>query len=88
MNKRILQAIQDERDRQIVKWDVQRHMPEKWLAILMEEVGEAAKASLEYDPASYTEEMVQVAAVAIAALEDCYVELDSSPDAANLRDFA
>ena len=72
MNEHILQAIQDECDRQDVKWGVQRHMPEKWLAILMEEVGEAAKATLEGDPVAYADELVQVAAVAVAALESHY----------------
>ena len=39
------------------------------LAVLMEEVGEAAKAHLDMDPAGFRHEMVQVAAVAFAILE-------------------
>lgn len=42
-------AIQAERQRQERKWGSQHHDPEMWLAILMEEVGEAAKACLEGD---------------------------------------
>ncbi len=82
----ILQAIRDERARQDAKWGVQSHSPAVWLTILMEEVGEAAWASLEGDPVGYSEELVQVAAVAIAALESHYAQepaivKDESPDA-------
>ena len=46
MNEISLQ-VQEERDCQEKKWGVQSHTREKWLAILMEEVGEVAKAILE-----------------------------------------
>ena len=72
MMEEMLQAIRDERARQDVKWGVQRHTPEKWLVILMEEVGEAAKTTLEGDLVGYAEELVQVAAVAVVALESYY----------------
>ena len=39
--------IQIEREAQDEKWGEQRHSDEKWLAILLEELGEAAKAVLE-----------------------------------------
>ena len=41
--------IHDERLKQEEKWGPQKHQPEKWMVILMEEVGEAAKAILEDD---------------------------------------
>ena len=70
MDEDILQALQDERDRQDVKWGANRYLAqETWLTILMEEVGEAAKAALEDDSGGYAEELIQVAAVAVAALE-------------------
>ena len=70
MNEIILQRIQDERDRQDVKWGSQRHLAsEIWLAILVEEVGEVARAVLDEKPEDYTKELVQVAAVAVVALE-------------------
>ncbi len=70
MDGDVLQAIQDERDRQDAKWGANRYLAqETWLTILMEEVGEAAKAALEDDSGGYAEELVQVAAVAVAALE-------------------
>ncbi len=41
----------------------------RWIAVLMEEVGEVARAILEEDEDSLVEELVQVAAVAIRILE-------------------
>ncbi len=72
MNETILQAVSDERDRQDAKWGVQRHEANMWLAILMEELGEAARATLEGDPVGYVDELVHVAAVAVAAIESHY----------------
>ena len=42
--------VEEERVRQQEKWGVQNHPIELWLAILMEEVGEAAQAFLETRP--------------------------------------
>ncbi len=73
MDGRILQAIQDERDRQDAKWGSQRDLAqETWLTILVEEVGEVAESILEGDPEGYAKELIQVAAVAVAALEGYY----------------
>lgn len=55
--------IQIERNAQDAKWGPQHHSDEKWLTILMEEVGEAAKAVLEKDEEALFKEIVQVAAV-------------------------
>lgn len=53
-----------------MKWGNQRaHTDFKWLAILMEEVGEVAKAILEHDLDNVEEEIIQVAAVAVCWLE-------------------
>lgn len=79
----VLYDVGDERERQNEKWGEQNHTPMEWLPILMEEVGEVAKAALEQhfsengydqytDVASLQElrkEMVQVAAVAVAMVE-------------------
>ncbi len=59
-----------ERKAQDAKWGVQDHIPLYWLAILGEEVGETNKAVLEKDWTNYREELVQVAAVALAAIEN------------------
>lgn len=70
-----------ERIQQDVKWGEQNHSNEKWLSILLEELGEAATAMNELDPVGerkYPEiacienleiELVQVAAVSVAWIE-------------------
>jgi len=74
-----LRALADvliERDRQDDRWGVQNHSEFEWLAILTEEVGEAAQATLEREFGDSEQtvdglrtEIVQVAAVAIAWVE-------------------
>jgi hypothetical protein len=63
-----------ERAQQDDKWGEQNHEPPTWLMILGEEVGEANKAALEHYQGNkelirYRDEMVQVCAVALAAIE-------------------
>ena len=66
-----MDRVSEERYRQDVKWGIQNHAPLVWLAILGEEVGECNKAILENkeDFAALKDELIQVAAVAIAAVE-------------------
>ena len=66
-----LEQITAERRRQDEKWGANRDLPDRtWLTILIEEVGECARASLEHaDSAALRAEIVQVAAVAVAWLE-------------------
>lgn len=64
-----------ERDRQDAQWGKQHHTPEVWLAILMEEVGEFSKAVLHGKFGGEKEddrgkEIIQIAAVALAMIED------------------
>lgn len=75
---RVYADVAFERIRQDEKWGQQDHSPMEWLCILGEEVGEANKAVLEAhfpgyerrgDLSGYRAELVQVAAVAIAAIE-------------------
>ena len=67
----IFQKIRDERKRQNEKWGVQHHPGSAWLTILMEEVGEVAKAMLEKDDVEIVEEeLIQATAVCVAWLED------------------
>lgn len=61
--------IRLERAKQNAKWGVQNHNPARWLAILVEEVGEVAKAIVEDRSFDVRNELVQVAAVAVAAIE-------------------
>lgn len=74
----VILDILNERARQDEKFgtvEETNHTPTDWIAILTEELGEAAQAAnnnrWSNGPIrSYREEMVQVAAVAVAALED------------------
>jgi len=70
--------IKAERERQVFKWGEQLHDPAIWLAILSEEVGEMASAVLCFEFSKekekhrikdYRKELVQIAAVAVAAIE-------------------
>lgn len=64
------QAIDGERVRQLIKFgDQTGNSNEHWLAILMEEVGEAIREHLNKEPEAFRTELVQVAAVAHAWLE-------------------
>lgn len=64
-----IKQILDERARQDEKWGEQNHHPIGWIAIAAEELGEAAKEALEQHYQSYRIELIQVAAVAVAAIE-------------------
>lgn len=71
----IFRIIDNERERQETKWGPQEHDIREWLVILMEEIGEAAQACCDMRikgaPIEYVrKELVHVAAVAVAALED------------------
>ena len=65
----VLGEIASERARQDKKWGEQNHNHDRWLVILMEKVGEVARAAQEGHGFLYREEMLQVAAVAVAAIE-------------------
>ena len=64
-----MEEILAEREKQDQKWGEQNHDTQMWLTILVEEIGEVAKAILEKDDIGYRKELVQVGAVALAALQ-------------------
>lgn len=70
-----VQLVHRERLRQDEKWGIQRHSWPEWMTILTEEVGEAAQAACNehFHPSGnlsrLKEELVQVAAVAVAIVE-------------------
>jgi NTP pyrophosphatase (non-canonical NTP hydrolase) len=71
---KILKEIYEERKRQLNIWGEQYHRPADYLMILGEEVGEVNRAALEahFHGSSlkkYREELIQVAAVAMAMIE-------------------
>jgi len=65
--------VERERDEQDKRWGVQDHNTFVWLAVLGEEYGEACRAALSMpsrrDTLNLRRELVQCAAVAIAAIE-------------------
>ena len=71
--------VLQERLRQDKKWGEQNHAPFVWLGILMEEVGELSQALLQTafggdkgGEQNIDDELVQVAAVALAMVECCH----------------
>lgn len=66
----ILQALDLERKAQDEKWGNQSdNSIGRWLAILVEELGEASKAFLESDYEKYRDELIQAGAVIVAMIE-------------------
>lgn len=65
----ILTQIVQERERQKKRWGGRLHTGSQWVALLAEELGEVSRAVMEDDVLSYEGELVQLAAVAVAALE-------------------
>ena len=80
--EKILADIVAERKRQDAKWGAQHHLENEWCMILGEEFGEVCSAACDRwnfaaqrpgehrEKAQYRRELVQVAAVAVAAIED------------------
>ena len=70
--------VKEERIRQIQKWGHQTHGQLFWLGVLTEEVGEVAKETITPNSpeqhARYLAEVAQVAAVAMAILEQHFRE--------------
>ena len=64
-----LQSIMEERARQDQQWGVQNHDDLYWLGVLVEEVGETAKAIIEGDADGVRTELTQATAVGLAWLE-------------------
>ena len=68
--KSVLRLVELERDSQDIKWGSPWSRPEvPWLAILTEEIGEVGTAIQNNDEKNLKNELVQVAAVAVAWLE-------------------
>jgi NTP pyrophosphatase (non-canonical NTP hydrolase) len=72
MTKRdmIINEVHNERDRQDAKFGDQiSNTAQEWLVILVEEVGEVARALCDGNMASYRKEIIEVAAVAVSMAE-------------------
>lgn len=76
IQKRVIDKVVKERDNQDERWGVRDQHPSIWLTILTEELGEVAneicEAAFNNEDLSdnYEKELVQVIAVAMAALEN------------------
>lgn len=74
----IIEKIKQERDNQSKKWGKQTFHPLMWLNLLLEEIGEAAKAANDKffnnkgDWGLYESELIQSAALIVQMLEDYY----------------
>ena len=73
----IFHHIVNRREQQDLKWGVQDHDNPYWLGIMVEEIGEAAKAVIEFDLDNLRDELIDVAAVIFAWLE-CIERRDSN----------
>jgi hypothetical protein len=84
IRQKVFSLIESERDKQDEKWGIQNHEPQYWTGILGEEFGEYCQAVTEtvFDNSvidaedavkggtqNIIKELVQVAAVAVAAIE-------------------
>lgn len=68
--RKVYHEVQDRRTFQNKKWGFpQFHTLSEWLVVLQEESGEAAAALLEMDLGGLRDELLDVAAVAIAMIE-------------------
>jgi hypothetical protein len=88
-----LAGVRNERERQMAKWGEQNHDPGYWNAVLGEEYGEASEAALDFmdlgplarSPRKpgrstyehYRKELIEVAAVAVAMIEQIDRERDA-----------
>lgn len=77
--EKAMELVRQERINQVAKWGAQQHQEPIWFLILVEEVGEIAKAMLHTifggTHAGETKiELIQAAAVAVQWIESIYVE--------------
>jgi len=71
----IIEKVIQEVSNQNVTWGIQRHSPETWITIILEEVGEAASV-LQKDDTNMEKELIQVAASCINALYAMDMDFD------------
>ncbi len=83
--RQALDIVATERQRQDAKWGNQAHSWDRWMTILTEEVGELARSILQGESVNgeptpqQFREAVQVAAVAVAMIEDMAQWFEGDP---------
>lgn len=80
-----LGEVYKECQRHLEKWGVQNHDPLYWIGVLGEEFGEVCQGAIEFDESSYRRELIQVAAVAVSAIE-CLDRIGADWAYANFED--
>jgi NTP pyrophosphatase (non-canonical NTP hydrolase) len=65
----VLGEVAAERERQDGLWGEQNHIPVEYYTILVEEIGEVARALCEGDVLGYRKELIHSSAVAVAMIE-------------------
>lgn len=70
LTEAVMARVVAERGRQDAKFGLQNNSRDRWIVIEAEEFGEAARALCENDITAYEKEMIEVAAVAVAAVEN------------------
>ena len=74
----VLEEVSEERVRQLRKWGIQDHSLTTWIAILTEEVGEAAKPAVDFDlvtPPKDGEKSLELLEAQVARLRSYRAEL-------------
>ena len=64
----IVGSIQNENERQLLKWGIQTYSPFEWLTYTTEELGELAQAISEHEYRDGTKEAVVKEAIQVATL--------------------
>jgi len=78
-----LLKLHNESERQFKLWGKQDLSPQQWMSILGEEFGESCKDVNDFNFDNYQTELIQVAAVALTALENIQEQLcQQTPTAA------
>ena len=68
LNEKDIDKLLNEDQRQHIKWGIQQHDPYRWLAILVEEVGELAQAILKAEFENDITEKIEKEAIQVATL--------------------
>lgn len=77
--KDVFTTVEAELDRQLAKWGEQDHSGHEWYAIIGEEVGEVGKGLNENDLENYRDELIDVIACCVRALENSETRFIDSP---------
>ena len=75
----VLKEIKKERDRQDIAWGVRDLPIDTWIAVLAKQFGQASACALDKDMDGFRHQLIQVAAVAVAAIEQHDAAMNIEP---------